>query len=335
MIASENNGTACFIGVDLGTTNTRVWLIQGSIALERLTAEVGVRDTAKAGNNSRLKSTLRSLIVQQQQRARKRGLHPSFVIGAGMLTSALGLKEIPHISGTVGIEELRDNVVTRIFPDVTDLPFLLIPGVKTGLPGRKSWEIGDTDVIRGEETLCVGLMSSLVLRPGSTLMNLGSHWKAILIGTENRIDRCITNFAGEMIFAIQTQTILTGSVLSGRPDQLDESWIKHGIAEEQRSGLARSLFCVRLLDLDARTDARQRLSFLIGAFISDTLSALTSISMLQGHVVICGAIGIARAWTAALREHGIAVDDYSHETEQMFVRGLSELSRVFATAQTR
>ena len=329
MIESEHNGAACFIGVDLGTTNTRVWLIHGAVAVERLTAEVGVRDTARTGNNTRLKSTLRSLIIQQQHRARERGLHPSFVIGAGMLTSALGLKEIPHISGTIGIEELRENVVTRIFPDVTDLPFLLIPGVKTGTAGRDPWEIGDTDVIRGEETLCVGLMTSRILRANSMLLNLGSHWKAILIGEDNRIDRCMTNLSGEMIFAIQTQTILADSVLSGRPDQLDASWIKHGIAEEQISGLTRALFCVRLLDLDARTNSRQRLSFLVGAFISDTLSYLTSMSMLKRHVVICGATGSACAWAVALREHGIDVEDHSEETEQLFIRGLIELSRAF------
>jgi 2-dehydro-3-deoxygalactonokinase len=316
----------CYIGIDLGTTTTRVWLVEGGISVHRLSASVGVRDTARNGNNDQLRSTLRELIVQQQDKATELGLIPRFVIGAGMLTSALGLKEIPHVHGPVNIEKLKSNVSVRTFPDVTSLPVMLVPGVKTGAPGVNAWEIEDMDVIRGEETLCVGMIASGVLRPDSVLINLGSHWKVIFLNSECWIDQCLTNLSGEMMFAVQTQTILASAVLTGRPPRLDESWVRHGISEERDSGLARALFCVRLLELDARTSPTQRLSYLVGSFISHSLSALSKKLTLRKHVVISGAAGIAGAWKLALDDYGIEAEDYSDRTEETFIRGLTMLS---------
>jgi 2-keto-3-deoxy-galactonokinase len=36
----------CFICIDTGTTNTRIWLLRGDEILARANAMVGVRDTA-------------------------------------------------------------------------------------------------------------------------------------------------------------------------------------------------------------------------------------------------------------------------------------------------
>ena len=224
-----------------------------------------------------------------------------------MLTSALGLREIPHLLGPVGIEQLRNNIAVRAFPDVTQLPVKLVPGVRTGVPGTNAWDIGNTDVIRGEETLCMGLIAHGVLRSGSMLLNLGSHWKAINMNQDCWIDQCLTNISGEMMFMLQTQTILASSVLAGRPSKLDEAWVRHGIAEERSSGLLRALFCVRLLELDSRTSPMERLSYLVGGFISHSLSALVRKAMLRDHIVICGAVSIAGAWKLALEEYGAEV----------------------------
>lgn len=328
MNRSCQDGTTCYIGIDLGTTTTRVWLIAGEAPIQRLADSVGVGDSARDGHNDRLKATLRELIERQQDKASELGLRPKFVVGAGMITSALGLREIPHLYGPVGIEDLRNSVVTRGFPEVTSLPVRLVPGVKTGTPGVEAWEVGETDVIRGEETLCVGLLANGALGPNSMLLNLGSHWKAIFLDNESKISRCVTNLSGELMLAVQRHTILASSVVAERPALLDEAWVKHGIDEERRSGLVRALFCVRLLELEARTSPHERLSFLAGCFISQTLSALSSKSLIRKHAVICGAAGISKAWKFALSEYGIEAKDYAEKTEEAFIRGLSELSLV-------
>jgi 2-dehydro-3-deoxygalactonokinase len=244
-----------------------------------------------------------------------------------MLTSALGLKEIPHVHGPISMKDLRRRVTVSEFPDVTSLLVMLVPGVKTGNAGADPWEIGNIDVIRGEETLCVGLLASNVLKPHYSLLNLGSHWKSIVIDEQGRIGECLTSLSGELMLASQTATILAGSIPEGRPTVPDWAWLEHGMHEEQRSGLTRTLFCVRLLELDARTSPLQRLSYLIGGFISQNLSALLSKSLIGKRVVICGAGGIADAWKYALNERGIEAENYSERTEEAFIRGLDELSR--------
>ncbi len=43
------------------------------------------------------------------------------------------------------------------------------------------------------------------------------------------------------------------------------------MAEQRKSGLARALFCVRLLDQQGETTAEQRMAFLVGACIASDL----------------------------------------------------------------
>ncbi|HEU5408875.1 MAG TPA: 2-dehydro-3-deoxygalactonokinase [Nitrospira sp.] len=311
----------------MGTTTTRVWLINGNHSIHRLEAPAGVRNTAIVGDNDRLKAVLRDLISRQQAYADGEGLDPRYVIGAGMLTSALGLREVPHVQGPISAEDLRNNVTAGEFPDVTQLPVMLVPGVKTGEALIEPWEVGKVDVIRGEETLCVGLLADNVLRPHSSVLNLGSHWKSIAVDQQGRIEKSLTSLSGELMLASQTDTILASSIPPGRPTVLNMAWVKHGMHEEQSSGLARTLFCVRLLELDARTSPIERLSYLIGGFVSQSLSVLLSKSMIRKHVVICGSRGIADAWKCALNERKIEAENYSERTEDAFIRGLGELSR--------
>lgn len=322
-----NRDADCFIAIDLGTTTTRVWLIAGSAPVHRLTAAAGARDTARDGNDTLVKSTLRDLIAQQERKAAELGCEPGFVVGAGMLTSELGLAQIPHLPGPAGKDLLQKNVVSRRFPDVTSLPVFLIPGVITGARGAEVWDTGTLDIIRGEETLCIGLLESGILHPGATLLNLGSHWKAIVIDGEGRIERSFTDLSGELMFAAQTHTILASAVPHSRPSHFDPEWVLHGIRAERKSGLSRALYSVRMLELGAQTSPLARVSHLIGSFISHTLAQLAAKSFIRDCVVVCGATGIVEAWKLALTEDGIKVRDHSEGTETAFIQGLIELSR--------
>src|SRR6266536_3379966 len=52
----------CAIYVDMGTTNTRVWLIRGHEILARGSKMVGVGDTARDGSTTRIQRALKELI---------------------------------------------------------------------------------------------------------------------------------------------------------------------------------------------------------------------------------------------------------------------------------
>ncbi len=321
--------SSCALYVDMGTTNTRVWLADGENVLARAQAQIGVRDTAREGSPSRLKAALGSLITEvRAQTASRPGRGPSRVVAAGMITSPLGLVEVPHVEAPAGIRELAAAARSRRFPEVTDLPVLLIPGVRCGPLRCDVSTVGLADVIRGEETLCVGLVKLGSLAPDAALLNLGSHWKAIRLDGAGRIFSSVTSISGELIHAAQTQTILASSVPSDRPARIDEEWMEAGMREQRRSGLPRALFCVRLLEQRSDGSPEERLAFLIGAFIAADLDALITGGMLSAGapVVITGGGALAKAWQHVLARVSIsAVTLTEPDVESALLKGLQQV----------
>ena len=331
-MSNESAEETCLICVDAGTTNTRVWLTAGDKVIARARAGVGVRDTARDGSSERLRAALRELIHQVRDGARDQGFEqaPQCVIAAGMITSPLGLAEVPHVQTPAGLNELAAATRQYSFPEITDLPIMLIPGARSG-PRRCDPETaGTTDVMRGEETLLIGLHALGFIAPRWTLLNLGSHWKAIEFDQHYRIASSLTSMAGELIHTAQTQTILASSVPQSRPGVIDRTWLEAGMREQRRSGLARALFCVRLLEQGSDGSAEQRLSFLIGAFLASDMDAMLSRGVFDSDraVVITGGAELAEAWRGALAQNCIrafTLDD--SEVESAMLAGLR---RVFS-----
>ena len=147
----------------------------------RESASVGVRDSARSGNTNIVHTTLKGLCDTLQTKARSLGRKPVRILGAGMITSSLGLLEIDHVPPPAGEQELAGSMRQISNPQISELPICLVPGVRTGPAQPEIADLPDVDVIRGEETLCVGLQQVGMLTPHATLLNLGSHWKAITL----------------------------------------------------------------------------------------------------------------------------------------------------------
>ena len=322
----------CAIYVDMGTTNTRVWLLRGREVLAHASKQVGVRDSAHDGTTIALRATLKELITKVQDEASHsaKSCEPVCVVAAGMIGSALGLAELPHLPAPAGMRELSRATVAFAFPELTALPFLLVPGVRSGsmAAGFSSPHQfdGQYDVMRGEETLCVGLHALGLVQPPAVVLTLGSHWKAIQLDAQGRIQRSVTSLSGEVIQAVQTQTILASSVTSDWPDKMATEWLEAGMAEQRRSGLSRALFCVRLLELQGKGTAEGRLAYLLGAFIATDLDALVARGILEGEtrLAISGHPATTAAWVFALAQTSIRTVPLSTaETERAFLAGLN------------
>jgi len=323
------NESSSLIAIDGGSTNTRVWFLREGRVLGRASAMVGVRDTARDGSPDKLHTALRQMIAQV--RAEQPGVQPSMVAAAGMITSPLGLAEVSHVHAPASVEDLAKGARRSAFKEVADLPFWLFPGVRCG--GVSSDDVSQTDVMRGEETLCVGLLASEHGRPPFTLLNLGSHWKLIQVDGAGRIARSRTTLSGELIHATQTATILAGGLPGGKLERLDDAWCEQGMGELRRSGLARALFCVRLLEMEGSGSPEQRMSFLIGAYVAADQPALVQSGFLkpESPVLLAGPGAVAKAWQRALTSAGIPAralaDD---EIESAFLSGICQLAQQLA-----
>jgi len=314
--SQDDSGT--WICVDQGTTNTRVWLVGGGAVRAIRRVPIGVRQTAQERSSEPLRVALREAIDAVRAAAAEEGWEepPTAVLAAGMITSPLGLCEVPHLPAPAGLVDLAAGAVWRTFPDITPLPFLFVPGIRSGPLHCAREEIGTTDVMRGEETLCLGLLASGKL-------NLGSHWKLIRIDHEGRIAGSHTSLAGELIHVVQTQTILAGSVPAERPTRLDPDWVAVGMREASDAGLARALFCVRLLEQRLPESLpEERLAFLVGSVLGAEVESLARQGLLPSGqpVLLTGGSVLAAAWREVLIARGIPATVLSEEEGEVALR---------------
>lgn len=318
---SERTG---WIAVDGGSTRTRAWLLQGEQVLARAVAPCGARDAARVGNGEPLRAALRGLFAELS--AARADVSPQFIAAAGMVTSALGLAEVPHVPAPASLRELAARARRMMFPDVGEAPFWLFPGVRCG--GPESREVGETDVMRGEETLCAGLLASEKARPPFALLHLGSHWKWIELDAAGRIAFCRTTLSGELLYAARTNTVLATALPDSPPGALDPDWCERGMTEARRAGLPRALFCARLLELQGRANAAERLAFVLGALVAADEGVLTSSAQLPpaAPVFVEGWSAAVAAWRQALRAAGRRVIELTEaERDAAFLAGLRAL----------
>ena len=322
----------CAIYIDTGTTNTRGWLMRGDVILARGCRPVGVRDTARDRSPAKLHAALKELISELQSGTDPLETSvPSCVAAAGMISSPLGLAEVSHVQAPVSAAEIAAAARVFSFPEITELPIILVSGIRSGAPDPSRDSLDTLDVMRGEETLCFGLLQRRLLRPPGVVLTLGSHWKAIQIDTDGRVVSSITSLSGELVHAAQMQTILASSVGNAWPNQLAPDWLEAGMKEQRGSGLSRALFCVRLLELNGEGAREDRLAYLLGAFIAADLDALVAREVLvpDTSVVISGHKVIAEAWASALSRISVtALLLTENETETAFLTGLRSILQV-------
>lgn len=314
---------ASFVGLDAGTTNTRAWRVVGGKIVGRARASVGVRDVAIAGSGEVLRSAVEGLVRELTDSPDEVGPRPRYVVAAGMITSELGLAEVPHVAAPAGVAELAAGIRSRRLRGDDGLELLLVPGVRSGPTRLRKDEIALADVMRGEETLCLGLHDVGLLGSGGTLLNLGSHWKTVHLDPSGRVAGSSTSLSGELLHAAQTRTVLARSVPAERPDHLHADWVRAGAAETRRSGLARALFCVRLLEQRTPSVPEERMSYLVGAFVGAEVETIVRRRVGDSPVVLAGGGPIADAFASALAEEGCEARVLTPaEVEEGMVRGL-------------
>src|SRR4029077_10527630 len=131
--------------------------------------------------------------------------------------------------------------------------------------------------------------------------------------------------SGELIQAVQTETVLASSVSKEWPTKISRRWMEEGMKAQRRSGLPRALFCVRLLELTGKGTQEDRFSFVLGAFVGADLDALVARGILVENVpvVVSGNEAIAEAWREALQQRSVPAKVLTtDETEKAFLAGL-------------
>lgn len=265
---------ASYICIDGGTTNTRISLAKNGVINDMLSYSVGSSDsTEKALLYETVKSGISEIL-------RRNGLKPSDVkriLASGMLTSQSGLCELKHALIPAGIKELHSQMHEAVLKEISDIPFVFMRGLKTGLT-----DLDAADMLRGEETELMGIIGE---ESGDCIYILpGSHSKIIKTDSNSRITDFMTMLTGEMMSALSRHTILRDAVTLG-DSEINKTYLNRGFLYCKENGINKALFKVRILKnmLNAADD--EVYSFFTGAVLC---GEITEILKLKAAKIIIG-----------------------------------------------
>jgi 2-dehydro-3-deoxygalactonokinase len=266
------------ITIDTGTTNTRVTFWSDGIAQHHAARQVGVRDTAINGSVAVLRNGVKSTIVEVLETAGVSLDQIDLVLASGMITSNVGLVDIPHLLAPAGIIELAAGMRRVEMPEVCGKPIWFVPGIR-----NMQTEIGlhnceAMDMMRGEEVETIALIERLGLVQPAALILPGSHSKVVVVDERQRITGCVTTLSGELMHVITHHTILANSLENDFAHQIDEEMLLAGARSAGRVGLGRAAFTVRTLSLFSTYDRNACANFLLGAVLGADLLTLKNSS---------------------------------------------------------
>jgi 2-dehydro-3-deoxygalactonokinase len=267
--------------IDTGTTNTRVSVWQDGVVTGQAARQVGVRDTAITGSKARLEEGVRETIADALAAASLDAADVGRVLASGMITSNMGLCEIPHVVAAAGIDDLAGAMRESHLPGVWREPIWFVPGVRNAVDHIGLHNCEAMDMMRGEEVESFALVERLGLDEPTVIVLPGSHSKFVSIDAARRIEGCVTTLAGELLHVISHDTILASSLKEGFAQRIDAEMLLAGAASAKKIGLGRACFSVRILDQFAVYDANARANFLLGAVLGADLLTLKNSSAIR------------------------------------------------------
>lgn len=280
------------VTIDTGTTNTRVGIWKNNSVIAESSRPIGVRSTAITGSTQTLIEGIKSAIDEVLLRAAVRTSDSITYIASGMITSNMGLHEIPHLIAPAGISELAEGMESTVIAEISAQPIWFIPGIKNSHDAVTTANYESMDMMRGEETESIGVINRIGLQGPALVILPGSHSKFVKIDQFNRIEGCITTIAGELLDVITKNTLLAGSLNNQFAETIDQDALLLGANSSAQVGLARSCFSIRVLDMFSHLDANQKANILLGAVLQDDLQAIKNSQALnlneKTNIIVCG-----------------------------------------------
>lgn len=278
-----------FAVIDCGTTNTRVYLLNDhKEIISQGIRRVGVRNTSMTGSNAVLKQGVCEAIQEAAVKAGVAVSDISYAIASGMITSEIGLLEIPHLVCPVGMEELAAHVVMtkpgELIP--LDIPILFIRGVRNNYGEAILKNIRNVDFMRGEETQIMGILDEYDIHSPVNVIVLSSHTKIIHVNEKGKIEASLTTLSGQLYEAICKETMIGKSLCENDAEESGgysfQEIVNTAYEVVQEVGLDRGVMIPRFLQVLLKTDYKERNLFIDAAIAADDMRLVREFEN-QGH----------------------------------------------------
>ena len=309
------------ITVDGGTSNTRtyLWTAGGKILTHRSQA-IGAKTSAINGSNQPWKQAIHDMI---ESMLTEYGISEDYVQGvymSGMLTSDLGILEVPHLTAPVSMKNYQEHLVRVHLPEVFSKEIVLIPGIKNTLSNPESLDSLRTfDIMRGEETETYALIKQYGSDQNTIYILPGSHNKYVFIDENCTVLATSTTLSGELLNSIVNDTIVASSVDHGFPsmEHYNLEMIQYGCEMHRKEGFGRALFLTRLFDRFGSQSKYNLQNYVLGIVLESDLTALHNAAFFKDvtnvRIVIHGNGAFSHALYDLLKEdpafHNIVLDD--------------------------
>jgi len=292
-----------FAIVDMGTTNTRLTLVDASGEVhDSVKGAFGAKDRAAAGSREILMKGLKQLLTEVTQHTGVELTQIKGMLCSGMITSEIGLIDIPHRVAPVDARDLAANAQEVSMPEILPAPVIFIPGVKNRVERPSLDTLEQMDFMRGEETQVFGSLDLYHVEVPATFMFLSSHTKLVDVDERHRITRSFTTLSGQVFNALRFQTLLASSIPAQNPTVMHEESLFHGVKTGLKDGVLRAALMTRFMDTLISTSPEERFAFLEGIIIASDIQAIkNSYPFLRKRIAVLGDRPRAEAYRAAFK----------------------------------
>lgn len=267
--------------IDSGTTNTRIYIIDDNHQIVASgNKKVGVRDTSITGSRDALKNGVSSLFYKILEENNINEKQVKFAIASGMITSEIGLIEIPHLIAPIGLKELSESIekIEDNYVLPISRPIYFIRGIKNNFPKNSTiHDLRLIDFMRGEEVQWIGAIKMKNITEACNVVALSSHTKVMHIDCNQRMMHSITTLSGQFFEAITASTNI-GKSVRPQDNERENIYTQQEVIEVARmcvekAGLGRTLLMPRFMETLLDTNSQERIWFLDAAIAADDMKA--------------------------------------------------------------
>lgn len=306
-MAADDLTQGKLIAIDWGTSHLRAWLLDGGgRVLAETSSDRGIGAIDGGGHEAIFEDLVRPWPTV-----------PALM--AGMIGSRQGWREAAYIPCPATQKSLAAELMR--FETARGRSMAIVPGLVVAVPNS------DGDVIRGEETQMMGLISREPAFSGTAILP-GTHCKWARIDNGIIID-FQTFISGELFELLSKKSFLRHSVagdggdLSARPDFV------LGVHRVAKDGLPflGALFSVRTRNLLANAPPADNLAYLSGLVIGGEIAAARAMHPLDpaSPIRIVAAPALAQAYDTALQSLGFKTMALAGDA--LVLDGLTRLAR--------
>jgi 2-dehydro-3-deoxygalactonokinase len=275
-----------YITLDVSAIYSKAVLWRDDKVLSEVGVAIGARDTVITGSSGTL---ARAAAGSMAGVCLKAGVAPEAVdqvIATGMISSSLGLLELPLLVVPTGIGDLAAGMVSELFPEVWYKPIWMIPGIKNKPGVIEADDLPQMDMMRGEEVEIMALLDRLSIDEACWIIIPGMNSKFTRISKNGRIMMSISTISGELFDALANHTSIALAVdVNSEPDL---AWLKKGYLASMEYGISRAAYCVRMGQLWSNCVAADRAAYLMGAVLAGDVSAFKALKVGKTPIYIAG-----------------------------------------------